>query len=179
MAQVEARAHVARTILAETAAVAGMAAAGLGAYLVLTGAGRWPAAAAGAAGILLTTSTVAARRRPRPLALFLDSAADRVFDGALLSAIALAARESEPVAAGAAVGALVLSFLAAYQRAKGQALGYPVEDGFASRVVRYSLVGVGLAVPSWLAESMVAVVGLTLVSSILRASQVAKKEREE
>jgi hypothetical protein len=160
------------------ASVAGMLLSGLAAYLVLSGEGRWAGVSAGLAGVALVIGTVAARRRSRPLALFLDSAGDRAFDGCLLSAIALAARPAEPLAAGAAAVALVVSFVAAYERARGQALGYPVEDGLVSRIARYGLVTLGLAWPRWLAEALLVLVGLTVLSSVVRATQVVKKERE-
>jgi phosphatidylglycerophosphate synthase len=116
-------------------------------------------------------------RSPGPLVTFLTSAADRLFDGLILSALAWANFVRRPMAAGLAVAALSLSFLGAYVRARGQALGYPVEESAVNRGVRYVLVATGLIteriVPAlWM---LTVLVGLT---TAVRVSQVAKQERE-
>src|SRR5437762_13157117 len=96
-------------------ALAGAAAlVGVGCWLVFEGHGRWAGPAALGAGILLLGAASVARRAGSSLLSFLDSAADRTFDGCLLSTIALVARDVDPPAAAAAVAALVASFLGAY-----------------------------------------------------------------
>ncbi len=146
-------------------ALAGTAAlVGLASWLVLAGRGRWAGTAAAGAGLLL-------------LAVAQQAAADRAFDGCILSAIALAVRDVDPPAAAVAVAALVAGFLAAYVRARGRALGYGVEDSFVTRAVRYGLVAVGLA-GDWLGPTMIALLVVTCLAAVVRASQVAKQERE-
>jgi hypothetical protein len=162
---------------AALALASGVALVGLGSWLVLAGLGRWAGAAAAGAGALLLAGGALAGRVGSPLFAFLDSLADRAFDGCLLSAIALAVRDVDPPAAGAAVAALVASFLGAYVRARGRALGYGVEDSLATRAVRYALVAIGLT-GDWLGPAMIALLVVTALAAAVRASQVAKQERE-
>ena len=56
-------------------------------------------------------------------------------------------------------------------------LGYPVEEGLASRGLRYGLVALGLGARV-LGPAMFALLAIALLSAVIRASQVAKKERE-
>ena len=89
------------------------------------------------AGAALLVGAVLARREGHGLLSFVDSGVDRAFDGCLLAAIALTSRQADGPAAAAAVGALAASFLGAYVRARGVSLGYPIEEGLASRGLRY------------------------------------------
>nr|MDP9342209.1 hypothetical protein [Actinomycetota bacterium] len=149
----------------------------VGCWLVFAGHGRWAGPAAGGAGVLLLAGATLARRGDSSLLAFLDSAADRIFDGCLLSAIALAVREVDPPAAAAAAAALVASFLGAYVRARGRSLGYGVDDSLVTRAFRYALVAIGLA-GDWLGPTMIALLVVATLSAAVRASQVAKQERE-
>ncbi|MFL5797823.1 MAG: hypothetical protein ACJ77A_07815 [Actinomycetota bacterium] len=162
-----------KLVLATAAVLIGGATA-----LVITGSPRWAAAAAAGAGVLLVVSVVRVGREPAPLDLFLDSITDRAFDGCLLSAVALVLRQSDRVTAAIATAALVASFIAAYERARGRALGYPIEDGVVGRGLRYGLVAVGLAIPGWLRGALAGVLALAVLTGAVRASQVAKQERE-
>ena len=156
------------------------AAAGLVAvatWLVFDGREVPAGAAAAGAGALVILAALAARRTGDRLLLFVDSVADLAYTGCLLSAIALTTRDEDAPAAGAAVGALVATFLGSYVRARGQSLGYPVEESVATRVVRYGLVSGGLAFQQKDA-AMFTLLGLTLLIAAVRASQVVKKERE-
>jgi hypothetical protein len=87
-------------------------------------------------------------------------------------------RTGDRATAAIAVAALVASFVAAYERARGRALGYPVDDSLAARAARYGLVALGLLVPGWLRGTLIAVLALSLLVVAVRASQVAKQERE-
>jgi len=159
-------------------ALAGAAAlVGGSCWLVFAGRGRWAGPAALGAGVLLLAGAAVARRAGSHLLTFLDSAADRTFDGCLLSTIALTARQVDPPAAAAAAAALVASFLGAYVRARGRSLGYDVEDSLATRAIRYGLVAVGLA-GDWLGPTMIALLVVATLAAAVRASQVAKQERE-
>ncbi len=159
-------------------ALAGAAAlVGVSCWLVFAGHGRWAGPAALGAGALLLAGASVARRAGSHLLVFLDSAADRAFDGCLLSTIALVAREADPPAAAAAAAALVASFLGAYVLARGRSLGYGVEDSMVTRAVRYALVGIGLA-GDWLGPTMIALLVVATLAAAVRASQVAKQERE-
>ena len=146
-------------------------------WLLLTGMDRAAGVVAAAAGVGLLLGAVLARREGYGLLAFVDSGLDRAFDGCLLSAIALTSRQADAPAAGAAVGALAAGFLGAYVRARGVSLGYPVEEGLASRGLRYGLVALGLGARV-LGPAMFALLAIALLSAVIRASQVAKKERE-
>jgi phosphatidylglycerophosphate synthase len=128
------------------------------------------AAAAFAAFLLLSGSVMADTHGSRTLA-FLDSGLDRAFDGSLLTAIAFAFRHTDKWAAGAAICAVALTSLASYMRARGRALGYRLPDANLTRALRYAVIAIGL-LGAWLLESMLAVIGLTLVSGTLDARRV-------
>jgi len=146
--------------------------------LVILGEPRWAGGLAAGAGLLLAVAGARVLRDRAPLDQFFDSVTDRAFDGCILSAIALVLRQADPVTAAIAVSALVASFIAAYERARGRALGYPIEDSIVTRSLRYGLVSLGLLVPGWLRGTLIVVLALAVLSCAVRASQVAKQERE-
>jgi phosphatidylglycerophosphate synthase len=160
-------------LLAGAAVLVGVATA-----LAITGPPRWSGAVAAVAGLLLVVAGTRVARERAPVDVFLDSITDRAFDGCLLSAVALVLRQADRVTAAIAAAALVASFLAAYERARGRALGYPVDDSVPFRAVRYGLIALGLLVPGWLRGTLIAVLALSLLACAVRASQVAKQERE-
>lgn len=122
-----------------------------------------------AAGGLVTSAEAPA---DRVFALLVD----RAFDGAVLGAIAWAYRLDDPWIAAGAVVALGASFLAAYVRARGASLGYGVDEGLVTRVLRYGLVSVGL-ITDGVGWALWVLAGLMVLASVVRASQVAKEER--
>jgi phosphatidylglycerophosphate synthase len=151
-------------------------AAGASAWLVLAGHTTAAGAAAAGAGLLLLLGSSLAGTEPRPLLRFVDLGADRAFDGLVLSALAWASHDSAPTASGLALAVLAVSFVGAYVRARGQALGYPVGDSLLNRGLRYGLVSVGL-LAGWLEATLWPLAGLVLLTTVIRASQVAKLER--
>jgi hypothetical protein len=156
---------------------AGAALAGAATWAVLQGRLRPGGALAGAAAVSLVAGGVAVRRHPAPLWRFLDATVSLAFDGAVLSAIALTLRGPNPSGAAAAAAALIASFVGAYVRARGQALSYPVEDSIGTRALRYGLVVVAL-VSGRPAIPLFILLGFTITTALIRASQVAKQERE-
>ena len=106
----------------------------------------------------------------------LDALLDRSWDGAVLGAIAWAARAGRPDVAVAALVALGASFLSSYVRARGAALEYSVEESHVTRGLRYGLVASGLmlASPFWPLCAAAVLSGLAL---LVRGSQVVKEER--
>ena len=104
------------------------------------------------------------------------SLVDRAFDGAVLGGIAWAYRLDEPWTAAGAVVALCSSFLAAYVRARGASLGYGVDEGLVTRVLRYGLVSGGL-ITDGLGWALWVLAVVMVLASVVRASQVAKEER--
>jgi hypothetical protein len=135
-------------------------------------AGGWGAMAAGAclvvAGVLLRPGD----RRSRVVLSFTD----RAFDGAILGALAWVSRTTEEGLAAAALVALAAGFLASYIRARGGSLGYGIEEGIVTPVLRYGLVSLAL-IAGWTPWAIWVVAALMLLAAAVRASQVAKEER--
>lgn len=155
---------------------ASVAAAGVAAWLVLAGNPTAAGAAAAAAGVSLLMGSSLAGSEPSPLLRFVDAGADRAFDGLLLSAVAWAAHDSAPTVSALALAVLALSYVGAYIRARGQALGYPVGDSLVNRGFRYGLVSLGL-LAGWLEAALWALAALVALTTAVRTSQVAKQER--
>jgi hypothetical protein len=131
----------------------------------------WSALVAGALLVLAGVSLQPHDRTARVVLSF----ADRAFDGVLLASFAWVMRSARPSVAAAALLALAAGFLASYIRAKGGSLGYGVEEGIVTPVLRYALFAIGLiAAAAWAIWTMAAV---SLLAAGVRASQVAKEER--
>jgi CDP-diacylglycerol---glycerol-3-phosphate 3-phosphatidyltransferase len=133
-------------------------------------------AATSVAGGLLVGLAVGARRTGNGVKRILDSFADRAFDGLVLAAVAWATRSAEPRAAAAALVALGAGFLAAYVRARGESLGYQVEESVVTRGIRYAVLSAGL-IGGWLTASLSALAAFNVLAALVRVSQVAKEER--
>jgi hypothetical protein len=152
--------------------VAAFALVGVAAWLVIARHPRIAGAVTlGSAGALVF-GAIRAQRAADRLLWFLDSLIDRVFDGALLAAIAVAMRHADHWVAGFAVGTLGVSFVAAYERAKGKALGYRVRDSLLLRTGRYLAIAAGLLADGLLG-ALVAVLALVTFTAIDDARQVA------
>lgn len=164
--------------LALIAAVVQIAAA---TWLILS---RDDAALAGAAvagaGVALLVGGVLAGRAPAAEWLrrwwFVESVIDRAFDGALLGSIAWTAREADPAVSAGALVALGAGFLGSYVHARGSALGYEVEDGWPTRLLRYALLAAGLLL-NGLSWAIWAVAAASIVSTAIRTSRVARQGR--
>jgi hypothetical protein len=128
-----------------------------------------------ASGACLVTAAVLLRpadRRSRVVLSFVD----RAFDGCLLAALAWVTRAGDRSTAAAALVALAFGFLASYIRARGGSLGYGIEEGVVTPVLRYGLLSFAL-IWDWLPWAVWAVAVLMLLAAAVRASQVAKEER--
>src|SRR5215203_2544480 len=80
-----------------------------------------------------------------PFGAFLDSTLDRVEEGVVLAAVAAwFAKESNDLAVGATVLAVVGSYMVSYTRARAEALGVECKVGIASRAVRVVILSAGL-----------------------------------
>ena len=158
-----------------TLLVIGAGAAAGAAWLILEGRPRPAGALALAAGALLLAGGPAARRRDDPLVRFLASAVDRAFDGLLLAALAWALVDTDPRPAALAIVALGTSFFAAYARARGSTLGYPVEESVLNRALRYAILSAGL-LTTWVEACLWVLAVFTSLTAAVRVSQVAKGE---
>jgi hypothetical protein len=148
---------------------------GLSTWQLLEGrteAAGWAALAAGAflvaAGLLLRPGD----RRARVVLSF----ADRAFDGCILASLAWVTRSSDPSVAAASLVAVAAGFLASYIRAKGGSLGYGIEEGVVTPILRYGIVSLALLL-GWTGWAIWVVAVLMLLAAAVRASQVAKEER--
>jgi CDP-diacylglycerol--glycerol-3-phosphate 3-phosphatidyltransferase len=80
-----------------------------------------------------------------PFGAFLDSTLDRVEEGVVLAAVAAYfATQSDDLAVGAAVLAVVGSYMVSYTRARAEALGVECKVGVATRPVRVVILSIGL-----------------------------------
>jgi CDP-diacylglycerol--glycerol-3-phosphate 3-phosphatidyltransferase len=80
-----------------------------------------------------------------PFGAFLDSTLDRIEEGIVLAAVAAwFAQDSNELAVGATVLAVVGSYMVSYTRARAEALGVECKVGIASRAVRVVILSIGL-----------------------------------
>jgi len=147
---------------------------GVAAWLVLVRHPRWGGAAAGGGGALLSFGSIRASGTNDRVLRFLDSVLDRAFDGAILPAVAVSMRHRDTAVAALAVGAVGLSFSAAYIRARGKALGYVVRDSLLLRAARYTAVAIGLAADGLLG-ALVAVLVITAFTAVDESRQVTSQ----
>jgi hypothetical protein len=132
--------------------------------------------AALASGVLLIVAGSIVRETDRPREWLVLSLADRAFDGIVFGGLVWVLRGSDPGAAVGALVALAAGFLAAYVQARGGSLGYGIEASVIVPALRSLLIAVGL-LAGWTGAAVWIVAALLLLTSIVRASQVAKEER--
>ena len=140
--------------------------------MILTATPRWGGVAAAVAGLLLVASAMTSRDG---VSRFLDSVSYRVFDAAVLSAMAWALRDALPGASAAALLGLAGGCLAEYFCVRGRSLGYSIKAGTANRFIRCALVVLALSSGSpggWLWTLAV----FSLLTAVVRASQAFKEE---
>jgi hypothetical protein len=127
------------------------------------------------AGVALVAAGLVLRPTDRTSRVLL-SFTDRAFDGVLLATLAWVSRTPEPSVAAAAVVALAAGFLASYIRARGGSLGYGIEEGIVTPVMRYALLALALLLDGtgW---AVWAIAGVNVLAAAVRSSQVAKEER--
>jgi CDP-diacylglycerol--glycerol-3-phosphate 3-phosphatidyltransferase len=119
-----------------------------------------------------------------PFGAFLDSTLDRVEEGVVLAAVATwFAKESNEVAVGATVLAVVGSYMVSYTRARAEALGVECKVGIASRAVRVVILSAGLVfaaeelIPGLdlLEPAIYAIAGLTVFTALQRVLHVRRQ----
>ncbi len=116
-----------------------------------------------------------------PFGAFLDSTLDRVEEGVVLAAVAAYfADRGDELAAGAAVLAVVGSYMVSYTRARAEALGVECKVGVATRPVRVVILsaglifakGAGLADFELLEPAIYVMAALTLFTTLQRVVHV-------
>lgn len=139
--------------------------------LLITGASWTRAGGAALVATLLLVWSAGLARRADPFAALLDAVAAFAFDAVVLASLAWALRFDDPMAAAAALIALIASVLSAYVVAKGRALGYPVRGGSIERTIRGGLVTAaiflgGLALLLWATVAVAVVVGVVNATKV-------------
>jgi phosphatidylinositol phosphate synthase len=145
------------------------------AWLIIAGHRLWAGLAALAAGVLAMLPTIEAGPRLPRLA-FAGRLLDRAFEAAVLAPVAWVTRQGSPRVAALALVALGASYLASYERARGEALGYREVESAGYRLARSGLMVFGL-LTGWIEASLWALVAVTLAASAVRAANVARQER--
>jgi hypothetical protein len=144
-------------------------------WLVLEGRNNAAGLTVGLAGVAGIAGGRFAIWNDDGLSRLFDPLLDRVFDGAVLGAIAWAERDVRAAEAAGALVALGASYLSSYVRARGASLGYDVQESTVTRGLRYALIAAGLGF-GWLGWSVWAAAALAVVASLIRSIQVAKEE---
>ncbi len=109
---------------------------------------------------------------------FLDSVTDRAGEAVVMfGLLVFYVRDAHEVGAYLAFGAVVVSMLVSYLRARAEGLGVPGDVGFMGRPERIVVLGVGLLVgfPEYALVAIVAVAGLTVLQ---RTAYVWRKTRD-
>jgi hypothetical protein len=165
------------TAITRSLLILGGCLAAVGSYLVVAREPEWAALSVGCSALLLLVGGHRANHGAGgPTDRMLDELLDRAWDGAVFGAIAWVERLPDPHVAGGALVALCASFLSAYVRARGASLAYSMEESHVTRGVRYSLVVAGLAF-GWLDVTVWAAAALSLLTVVVRMTQVAREER--
>lgn len=153
------------------------------AYLVWTG--YFVAAAiifaAGSICDMLDGAVARLSAKVTPMGAFLDSTADRVGEGVMLTAVALVyARDGDLLVVGAAFATMIGSFLVSYTRARAEALGMDCKVGLMTRPERLVLLSLGLLLQRFgvLAVVMYVLAVLTAVTVLQRILHVRRRFKE-
>ena len=159
-----------------TALLATGALASAGTAVFILTRNRLPAglvAMVGAVAIALAGSVWA---RPGARERFGARLLDRAYEASILVSLAWVNREGANIDSVLALVGLGASYLAAYQRAKGQALGYHGTEGAALLWTRYAIL-VLLLLTGWLLAGLWVYVALTVPAAAAQAWNVARQER--
>jgi hypothetical protein len=149
--------------------------AGAAATLVIVG---HPLAAGLLGGGAVGASILAglgAREGREPRLVFADHAVERLVEAALFGGVAWAAVAEEPWVAGAALSALVASYLASYLTAKAVGLGFEVRERLPYRSARPLLAVAGLLFPRALGPALWAATAISLEPVIRHGRSVARQ----
>ena len=143
------------------------------AWLILSGHRQWAgvAALAGAALSLAASEPLAGARTA-----FAGRMLDRALEACVLAPVAWVSRDGSPRVAVLALVGLGASYLASYERARGESLGYREAEGPGFRTVRAGLLVLAL-LTGWVEFWLWAFTAITASASVVRAGNVARQER--
>jgi hypothetical protein len=166
-----------RRAAAQKLVVLGVAAAASGgtAALILTGHKVIAGLAGAVAGLGLLAGHPALGPgyvRPRLAARLLD----RVVDACVLVPLAWTSRSADSRLSLLALAGLSTAYVAAYERARGESLGYRGSEGPGYRGTRVAILVFGL-VTGWLEASLLAFLALSTSAAAVRVVNVARQDR--
>jgi CDP-diacylglycerol---glycerol-3-phosphate 3-phosphatidyltransferase len=132
-------------------------------------------------GAALLAGTMLVRRdvgpaRTRGRAPFAERILDVVFDASILVPLAWVMRAGSNWDAILAMVGLGAAYLASYQRAKGQSLGYAGSESLGYRVTREAILVLGL-LTGWLAPALWAFTVVAVAAACVRVWNVVLQER--
>lgn len=148
------------------------AASGAAAWLILSGHPR----PAGLAALVAVAGLVAGEASGEPRPKLARRLLDRAYEACVLAPVAWVARTGSPRLAVLALVGMGLSYLASYERAKGQSLGYRQSEVFGYRATGGVILAVGL-LSGWVEASLWAFDALMAAASGARAWNVVAQER--
>jgi hypothetical protein len=127
-------------------------------------------------GAVMLLGWFATDREKTARARFAAMIIDPVFDTCILAAIAWVSRTAEPTVAALALVALGTCYVAAYERARADALGFRTFESVGYRAARSALIGLAL-VTGWMAAALWVLVAISAVAVAVRAMNVAIQHR--
>jgi hypothetical protein len=137
----------------------------------------WAGVAAGPGAVALVVASVQWRIHGGRRARFSYLVLDLAFDTCILAPIAWVERLLEPRVAVLALIGLGASYVASYERARGNSLGYQGAEELPYRTARAALLVLGL-LTGWIEPTLWVFVALTGLAAGLRAWSVAGQHRE-
>jgi hypothetical protein len=152
--------------------VVAAAASGGAAWLVLSGHARPAGLAALAAVAGLVAGEASGEVRPK----FARRLLDRAYEACVLAPVAWVARAGSPRLAVLALAGIGLSYLASYERARGQSLGYRQSEVFGYRATGGVILAVGL-LTGWMEAALWLFDALMAAASGARAANIVAQER--
>jgi phosphatidylglycerophosphate synthase len=160
-----------------TALLASGALASAGTAALILTRHRLPAGAVALVGaVAIAVAGKASWARPGARERFGARLLDRVYEASILVPLAWVNREGANIDSVLALVGLGASYLAAYQRAKGRALGYQSMGGAAFLWTRYAIL-VLVLLTGWLLAGLWVFVVLTVLAAVVQAWNVARQER--
>ncbi len=165
------RANLAFSLLAGSLLLSGLAA-----FLILTHHRFLAGVAALIAAAGLIAGTVAAGQEGSVRLAFGERLVDRAFDGCILAPLAWVNRAQHHTVAILALAGVGLAFVASYERARGQSLGYRAYEGIEYRTVRAAILVLTL-LTGWTLAGLWAFVLVSGAAAAARAWNVVRQER--
>lgn len=107
---------------------------------------------------------------------FTSRVLDVVFDASILVPLAWVMRSGSKWDAALAMLGLGFSYLASYQRARGEALGYAGSESLGYRLTREAILVLGL-LSGWIGAALWAFTILALAAAVVRAWNILIRER--